>query len=57
MCQRLKAAPAARINPDFFVIARTDGASPLGFGEAFRRAHTFHEAGAGTTFITVPPLS
>ena len=57
MCQRLKAAPAARINPDFFVIARTDGALPLGFGEAFRRAHTFHEAGAGTTFITVPPLS
>jgi len=55
MCQRLKAVLAARTNPDFFVIARTDCASSLGFDEALRRAHIYHEAGADMIFITVPP--
>lgn len=55
MVERLRAVFAARSNPDFFVIARTDAAKSLGFNEALRRAQIYRNAGADMIFITVPP--
>lgn len=55
MCERLRAAICARTNPDFFIIARTDCTSSLGFEEALRRAKLYYETGADMIFITVPP--
>ena len=37
MVQKVKAAAAARIDPDFVIKARTDAAGPLGVEEAIRR--------------------
>ena len=46
MVQKVKAAAAARQDPDFVIKARTDAAGPLGVEEAIRRLNLYAEAGA-----------
>ena len=46
MVQKVKAAAAARTDPDFVIKARTDAAGPLGVEEAIRRLNRYAEAGA-----------
>ena len=46
MVQKVKAAAAARTDPDFVIKARTDAAGPLGVEEAIRRLNLYAEAGA-----------
>jgi 2-methylisocitrate lyase-like PEP mutase family enzyme len=46
MVPKIKAAAAARIDPDFVIKARTDAAGPLGVEEAIRRLNMYAEAGA-----------
>ncbi|HXF66145.1 MAG TPA: isocitrate lyase/PEP mutase family protein [Burkholderiales bacterium] len=48
---KIEAALAARRDPDFIVIARTDAAEGLGLDEAIRRARAFHAAGADAVFV------
>ena len=48
---KIAAAVAARNDPDFMVIARTDSAAALGLPEALRRAQAFERAGAGAVFV------
>src|SRR5262249_59670134 len=43
---KIRAAVAARSDPDFFVIARTDARAVLGFEEAIARANAALAAGA-----------
>jgi 2-methylisocitrate lyase-like PEP mutase family enzyme len=50
MVAKVKAAVAARANPDFVIKARTDAAAPLGLDEAVRRANLYAEAGADLVF-------
>jgi 2-methylisocitrate lyase-like PEP mutase family enzyme len=51
---KLRAAVAARQNPDFVIIARTDARAVLGFEEAIRRANAALEAGADLAFVEAP---
>lgn len=46
MVQKIEAAVAARSNPDFVIIARTNACRTDGLDEAVRRAHAYREAGA-----------
>ncbi|GAA2838392.1 methylisocitrate lyase [Crossiella cryophila] len=48
--RRIKAAVAARRDPDFVIAARTDAKSVLGLDEAIRRAKAFADAGADLIF-------
>jgi 2-methylisocitrate lyase-like PEP mutase family enzyme len=48
--QKIRAAVAARRDPDFVIKARTDAAGPLGIEEAIRRLNQFAEAGADCLF-------
>ena len=50
MVQKIKAAVAARRDPDFVIKARTDAAGPLGIEEAIRRLNMYAEAGADCLF-------
>jgi 2-methylisocitrate lyase-like PEP mutase family enzyme len=50
MVQKVKAAVAARRDPDFVIKARTDAAGPLGIEEAIRRLNLYAEAGADCLF-------
>lgn len=50
MVQKIKAAVAARRDPDFVIKARTDAAGPLGLEEAIRRLNMYAEAGADCLF-------
>jgi 2-methylisocitrate lyase-like PEP mutase family enzyme len=50
MVQKIKAAVAARRDPDFVIKARTDAAAPLGLEEAIRRLNLYAEAGADCLF-------
>ncbi|MBI4194107.1 MAG: isocitrate lyase/PEP mutase family protein [Betaproteobacteria bacterium] len=50
MVQKVKAAVAARRDPDFVIKARTDAAGPLGIEEAIRRLNMYAEAGADCLF-------
>jgi methylisocitrate lyase len=50
MAAKIRAAVAARRDPSFVIIARTDARSVLGFDEAVRRAHLYLEAGADALF-------
>ncbi|MDK2881773.1 MAG: hypothetical protein PWP58_108 [Bacillota bacterium] len=52
--QKLKAAVAARKDPDFVIIARCDARAPLGLDEAIRRGHLYLEAGVDMLFIEAP---
>ncbi len=48
---KIAAAVAARSDPDFIVIARTDSAGSMGLGEAIKRAQAFERVGAGAVFV------
>lgn len=48
---KLRAALAARRNPDFLIIGRSDARAPLGFDEAIRRGIAYAEAGADLVLI------
>ncbi|MGH2583504.1 MAG: isocitrate lyase/PEP mutase family protein [Dehalococcoidia bacterium] len=51
MAEKVKAALAARTDPDFVIIARTDAYAPLGWDEAVRRARLYRESGADLIFV------
>src|SRR4029077_15903074 len=51
---KVRAAVAARQDPDFVIIARTDARAVLGFEEAIRRANAALEAGADVAFVEAP---
>ncbi len=48
---KVEAAAAARRDPDFVIIARTDAAEAHGLDEAIRRGKAFHQAGADVIFV------
>src|SRR5205823_6833192 len=50
MAAKLRAAAAARRDPDFFLIARTDARGVTGFADAVRRARLYRDAGADAIF-------
>ena len=50
MAAKLRAAVAARQDPDFVVIARTDARGVHGFDDAVRRARLYLDAGADAIF-------
>jgi 2-methylisocitrate lyase-like PEP mutase family enzyme len=54
MALKLKAALAARRDPDFVIIARTDARAVEGIDGAIRRARRFGEVGADVCFIEAP---
>jgi len=49
-CEKLAAAAAAKANPDFLLIARTDARGVTGYDDAVRRAHLYLKAGADGIF-------
>jgi 2-methylisocitrate lyase-like PEP mutase family enzyme len=51
---KIRAAAAAKRDPDFLLIARTDARAELGFDEAVRRANAALEAGADMAFVEAP---
>ena len=51
MVAKLKAAMAARRDPDLVIIARTDAMLVCGFAEGVRRANLYLEAGSDMAFI------
>src|SRR5229473_4109704 len=51
---KIRAAVAAKRDPDFIVIARTDSRAVLGFEEAVRRANAALAAGADMAFVEAP---
>lgn len=55
MVAKLKAAAAARHDPDFVLIARTDARAALGLDEAIRRARLYLDAGADMIFPEALP--
>src|SRR5438034_5622036 len=50
MAAKIRAAVAARRDPDFVVIARTDARSATGFEDAVRRGQAYLAAGADVVF-------
>jgi 2,3-dimethylmalate lyase len=48
---KIAAAVAARRDPDFIIIARTDAASGHGLDEAIRRGQAYRRAGADVVFV------
>jgi methylisocitrate lyase len=50
MAAKVRAAVAARRDPDFVIMARTDARAVAGFDEAVRRARLYLEAGADAIF-------
>lgn len=51
---KIRAAAAAKANPNFTIIARTDSRAGMGFEEAVRRANAALEAGADMAFVEAP---
>ena len=51
---KIRAAVAARSDPDFKIIARTDSNAMMGFDEAVRRANAALAAGADIAFVEAP---
>ena len=51
---KLRAAAAARTNPDTFLMARTDARAVHGLDEALRRGERYIKAGADCLFIEAP---
>jgi 2-methylisocitrate lyase-like PEP mutase family enzyme len=54
MAGKIRAAVAARRDPDFLLIARTDAAAVEGLEAAIARARLFAEAGADVLFVEAP---
>lgn len=55
MVDKIKAAVAARKDPDFVINARTDSIAVYGVEEAVRRGNAYARAGAGLIFVEAPP--
>lgn len=51
---KIRAAVAARRDPDFVIMARTDARSVFGLDEAIRRGNAYAEAGADLIFVEAP---
>jgi 2-methylisocitrate lyase-like PEP mutase family enzyme len=51
---KIRAACAERLNPETWILARTDARAVHGLDEAMRRAEAFIEAGADGIFIEAP---
>ena len=51
MCAKLRAAVAARRDPGFVIIARTDARGVTSFEDAVQRAHAYLQAGADMIFV------
>src|SRR5262249_21607011 len=51
---KIRAAVAAKRDPDFYIIARTDSCAVQGFEEAVRRANAALAAGADMAFVEAP---
>ena len=51
---KIRAAAAARTDPDFKIIARTDTNAGMGFDEAVSRSNAALEAGADIAFLEAP---
>ena len=51
MVLKVRAAVAARRNPEFVIIARTDALQPNGWDDAVARARAYREAGADMVFV------
>lgn len=51
---KIRAAAAERLNPDTFIIARTDAREVYGMDEALRRGERYARAGADGLFIEAP---
>lgn len=51
MVGKIRAAVAARRNPDLFLMARTDARSAEGVSEAVRRAQVYRDAGADGVYV------
>jgi len=49
--QKIRAALAARRDPDFVIIARTDALAVHGWEEVIRRCQAYHKAGADLVFV------
>lgn len=54
MTGKLRAAVAARHDPDFLIIARTDAAAVHGLDDAIDRARAYADAGADVLFVEAP---
>jgi carboxyvinyl-carboxyphosphonate phosphorylmutase len=54
MAGKIAAAAAARRDPDFVLIARTDAAAVHGLDEAIARARRYADAGADLLFVEAP---
>jgi len=54
MVGKIQAAVAARKDPDFIIIARTDARTPHGIEEAIKRGKAYEAAGADVLFIESP---
>jgi methylisocitrate lyase len=50
MCEKIEAASAARTNPEFLLLARTDARGVEGYDAAVERAHAYLRAGADGIF-------
>ncbi len=54
MVEKIEAAVAARSDPDFVLIARTDARAVEGLASAIDRALRYHDAGADVLFVEAP---
>jgi 2-methylisocitrate lyase-like PEP mutase family enzyme len=54
MVNKIRAACAARTNPDLFLLARTDAIEPEGLDAALRRAEAYLKAGADGVYLEGP---
>lgn len=54
MTDKLRAAAESKINPETFLLARTDARAVYGLDEALRRAEAYLKAGADGIFIEAP---
>jgi len=54
MVQKIRAAIAAREDPDLLLIARTDARAVVGLEEAIARSNAYAEAGAAVIFVEAP---
>lgn len=51
MCMKIASATAARTDPDFVIIARTDAIGPEGYEAGLQRTHDYARSGADVIFI------
>jgi 2-methylisocitrate lyase-like PEP mutase family enzyme len=54
MVEKVRSAVAARTDPNFLIVARTDARATLGLTEAIRRVNLYRRAGADVLFVEAP---